>query len=156
MHALSRTVATMAWGTRRPETTSTYHGVLVPLDQAHRYSHSRKQGKTEYEEAPTVEDPDIEARLDSLASNSDDEDGLDAAKEESDNEAAGMLQMTAAEYTIEGLRNEMNQGQGGGPGGRWTTYESEFHAGPSEDGADVDSQIKVDKQSSTGHWHGEV
>lgn len=116
----------MAWGTRRPESTDDFIGVLVPLDEAHRYSHSRKQGKTEYEEANTIEDPDIEARLDSLARDSDDGDDLDAAKEESDNEAAGMLQMTAAEYTIEGLRTEMRKGHGGGPGGRWTSYESEF------------------------------
>lgn len=75
-------------------------------------------------------DEDIEARLSNAEreerGSSDEIDDLDAVKEEDDNEAQGMLQMNAAEYTIEGLRAETRKGQGGGPHGTWTSYESEL------------------------------
>lgn len=96
-----------------------YAGVLVPLEQAHHHSHSARQGRTEFEaseEARPIahdEEDDVEA-------------GKDAEDDDGDGgEEQGMLQMNAAEYTIEGLRKEMRKGRQG----KWTTYESEFACG---------------------------
>lgn len=85
----------------RVESVDDYIGVLVPLEEAHFFSASRRSGKTEFE-------------------TSHDEDG-DEPKT-GDSESQGMLQMQAAEYTIDGLRKEMREGRRG----EWTTYESEF------------------------------
>jgi hypothetical protein len=88
---------------RQPESVENYLGVLVPLEEAHHYSHSARTGRTEFEAA----DPE--------AGDDDDE-----AAKDVDNETQGMLHMRAAEYTIEGLRKETRQGRQGD----WTTYES--------------------------------
>lgn len=110
------------------ETVDSYLGVLVPLEKAHEYSHSAKEGKTEFEESDYVVDEDIEARLSAAdrhdRARTDEIDGLDDGKEYDGNEAQGMLQTDASEYTIEGLRAEMRKGQGGGPHGTWTSFES--------------------------------
>jgi hypothetical protein len=96
-----------------------YAGVLVPLEQAHHHSHSARQGRTEFE-ASEEERPIVH----------DEEDGVDASKDAEDDDGDGgeeqsMLQMNAAEYTIEGLRKEMRKGRQG----KWTTYESGFTHG---------------------------
>lgn len=88
---------------RQPESVENYLGVLVPLEEAHHYSHSARTGRTEFEAA----DPDA----------GDDD---DVGAKDDDNETQGMLHMRAAEYTIEGLRKETRQGRQGD----WTTYES--------------------------------
>lgn len=119
-----------AWGLgfRRLETVDSYLGVLVPLEKAHKYSHSAKAGMAEFEDSDYVVDEDIEARLSAAdrydRASTDEIDGLDDGKGNDENEAQGMLQMNAAEYTIEGLRAEMRKGQGGGPHGTWTSFES--------------------------------
>ncbi|KAH6690640.1 membrane transporter [Plectosphaerella plurivora] len=79
--------------TAPPMSTDGFHGVVVPLEEAHLHSHSRRVGRTEFEERPT---PD-----------GDDEDPMKDAEE-----SMGMLEMSAAEYTIEGLRKEMRRGRG--------------------------------------------
>jgi hypothetical protein len=80
--------------TAPPMSTDGYRGVVVPLEEAHLHSHSRRVGRTEFEERPTPEDGD-------------DEDPMKDAEE-----SMGMLEMSAAEYTIEGLRKEMRRGRG--------------------------------------------
>ncbi|KAI0019370.1 sugar transporter [Xylariomycetidae sp. FL0641] len=89
----------------RQESVHDYAGVLVPLEEAHLHSHSARTGRTEYEEVrgDDIDEPDEEA-----------------AKDADDHEATGMLQMSAAEYTIEGLRREVRKGE---PGKRWSEYE---------------------------------
>lgn len=101
-------------GRRRPESVDDYLGVLVPLEQAHLHSHSARIGRCEFEEGPGNED------------NDDDDDGDDGpptagTKARDSNEGTGMLEMLAAEYSIEGLRREVRKG-GKGP---WTEYERE-------------------------------
>lgn len=85
-----------------------YPGVLVPLDQAHLHSHSARTGHTEYEDV-------------SDDAESDGPDESESTKD-SDNEGTGMLLMSAAEYSIEGLRREVRRG---GKGRTWTDYECE-------------------------------
>lgn len=127
-------ITMLGWGTgSRRETVNDYLGVLVSLEQAHNYSHSSKKGRAQFDERDYVVDEDIEARLtdaeredgDARAS-TDEIDGLNSTKEEDSDEAQGMLKTHAGEYTIEGLRAEMRNGQGGGPHGTWTSYESEL------------------------------
>ncbi len=95
----------LSWrlGLGRRETVHDYVGVLIPLEEAHHHSHSARTGRTEFE------------------SRHDATDDVGHGKDE-DNEAHGMLEMDAAEYTIEGLRQETRQGRQG----QWTEYESEF------------------------------
>ncbi|KAF6827074.1 major facilitator superfamily transporter [Colletotrichum musicola] len=86
----------------QPESVDDYLGVVVPLEEAHLHSHSARIGRCEFEERPGREDED-----------EDDEDGKDQG------ESTGMLEMDAAEYTIEGLRKEVRRGGRG----QWTEYE---------------------------------
>lgn len=86
----------------RTESVHDYVGVLVSLEEAHLHSHSARTGKTEFEE----ETRDEEAE------------GLVAGDEEASKDgenggASGMLQMSAAEYTIEGLKREVRKGERG-------------------------------------------
>jgi len=96
-------------GLGRIESVDYYAGVLVPLEEAHLHSHSARTGKVEFE-----------ARNFAVG---DDEDEIEngSAKDE-DSEREGMLEMDAAEYTIEGLRKEMREGRRG----QWSEYESEW------------------------------
>ncbi|KAI8633697.1 sugar transporter [Xylariaceae sp. FL1651] len=97
----------------RRESVNDYIGVLVPLEEAHLHSHSARCGRTEFEET----------RNSSGGANADfddEETELGAAFKHGDNEDTGMLQMDAAEYTIEGLRRDVRRGE---PGRRWTEYE---------------------------------
>ncbi|GKT60632.1 sugar transporter [Colletotrichum tofieldiae] len=87
----------------RPESVNDYIGVVVPLEEAHLYSHSARTGKCEFEERPSQDGDDDAAE----------DDGKDQG------ETAGMLEMSAAEYTIEGLRKEVRRGGKG----QWTEYE---------------------------------
>ncbi|KAH8170597.1 major facilitator superfamily protein [Sarocladium implicatum] len=87
-------------GLGRIESVEHYEGVLVPLEQAHQHSYSARVGKAEFQ-APVAGDDDEEADKDV------------------DNETQGMLNMQAAEYTIEGLRKETRSGRQG----KWTEYE---------------------------------
>ena len=96
---------------RQPETVQSYVGVLIPLEQAHLHSHSARTGRTEFE---TLDEEDT-------FQVGDDDDETGSAKGE-DSERQGMLQMKAAEYTIEGLRKETRKGRRGD----WTVYESKF------------------------------
>ncbi|KAI1211782.1 MFS general substrate transporter [Annulohypoxylon truncatum] len=92
---------------RRQESVHDYIGVLVPLEEAHLHSHSARSGRSEFEEVRTSsDDPDDEA-----------ESGL---PKDGDSEHTGMLQMSAAEYTIEGLRREVRRGE---RRHQWTEYE---------------------------------
>ncbi|KAK5628796.1 hypothetical protein RRF57_004511 [Xylaria bambusicola] len=97
----------------RRESVHDYIGVLVPLEEAHLHSYSARCGKAEFEHDDGSEDAnavDLE----------DEETALGTAFKSSDNEGEGMLQMDAAEYTIEGLRRDVRKGE---PGRRWTKYE---------------------------------
>jgi hypothetical protein len=71
-------------------------------------------GRCEFEEAPREENDHGD----------DGENGVDcgAAAKDGESESRGMLEMSAAEYTIEGLRKETRRG-----GRRWTEYEREFN-----------------------------
>jgi hypothetical protein len=116
----------------RIESVHDYTGVLVPLEEAHLHSHSARSGRCEFEEAGDgsedgrgVGDDDETARL-----NDPDEAESDAGKD-SENEDTGMLQMDAAEYTIEGLRREVRKGERGRV---WTEYESEWFPSSSDGG----------------------
>lgn len=88
-----------------PQRPVDYSDVVIPLDQAHLHSHSARCGRTEYEEVPHGED---------------DEDKDEHPK--ADGEHTGMLEMSAAEYSVEGLRKEVRRGAGG----TRSEYESEF------------------------------
>ncbi|KAL8392014.1 hypothetical protein RB595_002282 [Gaeumannomyces hyphopodioides] len=102
-------------GAGRVETAADYAGVLIPLEDAHLYSHSARSGRTEYEEASVSDDggdgDDTERRGG----------GDDApATKQDEHEGTGMLQMRAAEYSIEGLRREVRRGE---KGTQWSAYE---------------------------------
>ena len=152
----------------RQESVHDYVGVLVPLERAHLYSYSSRGGKQEPQNEDAVLDDDIEARLNSVErrrSQDDDEDDLemDEQKEEEDNEAQGMLrprEKSDSEYSIENLKAEMRQGTGGGgPHGRWTTYESKACNMENARMAfytDDSSQIKTYEQGRSRYWHGFV
>lgn len=95
----------------RHESVHDYVGVLIPLEEAYLHSHSARSGKSEFEEARTSDDdPDFENESES---------GL---PKDSENENAGMLQMSAAEYTIEGLRREVRKSE---RPHQWSEYECE-------------------------------
>ncbi|KAF3021436.1 hypothetical protein E8E14_006188 [Neopestalotiopsis sp. 37M] len=98
----------------RTESVHDYAGVLVSLEEAHLHSHSARTGKCEFEEARD----DNEEESDRLV----DEEGAAKDGEHEDNEeGAGMLQMSAAEYTIEGLRRAVRKDEKGGQ--KATEYE---------------------------------
>ncbi|KAI1344778.1 MFS general substrate transporter [Xylariaceae sp. FL0016] len=107
MRLLSRSAR---FGFTRQESVHDYVGVLVPLEEAHLHSHSARTGRTEYEEAGRSSD-EVDLGLD--------EPEVDASKD-GENEGTGMLQMSVAEYTIDGLRREVRRGE---PGARWSEYE---------------------------------
>lgn len=94
-------------GSGHVESVEDYAGVLVPLEEAHLHSHSARTGRTEFE---------------THADGDDDQDETGSAKD-GDGETQGMLEMDAAEYTIEGLRKAMRQGRRG----KWSDYESELY-----------------------------
>ncbi len=100
----------LSWGNGGYESVHNYAGVLIPLEEAHLHSHSARIGRTEFEEIP-----DSAASADAFELES------EAAKD-MDNESTGMLQMSAAEYTMDGLRRETRRG--GGRAGH-TEYECE-------------------------------
>ncbi|KAI0913863.1 sugar transporter [Ustulina deusta] len=102
----------------RRESVHDYSGVLVPLEEAHLHSYSARCGKAEFEhDRRGSADAHADADLDD---NEDEEAALATAFKNSDHEGEGMLQMDAAEYTIEGLRRDARKGE---PGRRWTEYE---------------------------------
>lgn len=102
-------------------TPADFSSVVIPLEQAHLHSHSARCGRAEYEELPDQdhgEDDD----------DADDEDdhkvrggGGGREGEGEGDEGTGMLPMSAAEYSIEGLRQEVRRGGGG----TRSEYESE-------------------------------
>lgn len=87
-------------GFGRTESVDDYLGVLIPLEDAHLYSHATRSEKS--------------AQRGAL-----DEDEMGPVKD-GDNERQGMLELSETEYTIENLRREMRRGAG-----EWTDYESE-------------------------------
>ncbi|TGJ82113.1 hypothetical protein E0Z10_g6656 [Xylaria hypoxylon] len=102
----------------RQESVNDYIGVLVPLEEAHLHSYSARCGQAEFEEDQQGSG-NAHANT-NLDYNEDEETALGAAFKSSDNEGEAMLQMDAAEYTIEGLRQAVRKGE---PGRRWTEYE---------------------------------
>ena len=99
---------------RRQESVHDYIGVLVPLEEAHLHSHSARSGRSEFEEVRTSSDDGV------VDDEAEAETGL---PKDGDSENTGMLQMSAAEYTIEGLRREVRRGE---RRHQWTEYECEF------------------------------
>lgn len=99
------------WTGRRTTSVDDYPGVLVSLDEAHLHSHThglrRRPGYDDSSE------DDI-----ALEEGTGDGDGVKAPGED---EATAMLDMSAPEYSIEGLRREVRSGA---KGERWTAYES--------------------------------
>ncbi|KAK9417946.1 putative Major facilitator superfamily (MFS) profile domain-containing protein [Seiridium unicorne] len=85
----------------RTESVHDYVGVLVPLEEAHLHSHSARTGKCEFEEP---RDEESEGLVNDEEADKDGDHG----------EGTGMLQMSAAEYTIEGLKREVRKGERGG------------------------------------------
>lgn len=114
---------------RKPEHVDDYTGVLIPLDQAHLHSHSARCGRTEYEEVPGEDDDDEEENA-----GFDPKDGVGGERggrgrgrqgvggDGNEGEDTGMLEMSAAEYSIEGLRKQVRKGAGG----TRSVYESRF------------------------------
>ncbi|KGQ06809.1 putative MFS-type transporter PB1E7.08c [Beauveria bassiana D1-5] len=100
----------ISWGLGlgRVESVDYYAGVLVPLDEAHLHSHSARTGRVEFE-----------ARDFELDDDDDGQDETGAAKDRGDEEREGMLEMDAAEYSIDGLRKAMRDGRRG----QWSEYE---------------------------------
>lgn len=94
----------LIWRGFRTESVHDYVGVLIPLDEAHLHSHSARCGRTEFEDAADDAESDLG------------EGGKDR-----DDEGAGMLEMSAAEYSIEGLKREVRKGE---RGKRSSEYES--------------------------------
>ena len=96
----------LSWhlGLGRHESVDDYTGVLIPLSQAHLYSHSTRTGRGH-----------IRSRADD-----DEENDVESAKD-GDAEGEEMLQPQSGEYSIESLRREVRQG-----GSNWTEYESEL------------------------------
>lgn len=127
-----------------------YSNVLVPLEEAHDYSHAARTGRrSEYEAPPGEEesnglvdgnngdDEDVESgsRTDldngERRKNTGGASRADDDEDEDDNEASaasGMLPMRACEYSIEGLRREVRKRPEGSKEGRqrWTDYECMF------------------------------
>lgn len=142
-----------SWSFNRQESVHNYSGILVPLEEAHLHSHSARAGKSEFEESPGEDaDEDAEAY-----------DGLEAdAVKDQENESTGMLQMSAAEYTIDGLRREVRKG--GGRAGhseyecKRPLHEPNITLGLNEPHAERTrrSKIQAHKQGHTGHWDGSV
>nr|CBV37364.1 hexose transporter [Colletotrichum graminicola] len=97
----------------RTESVDDYVGVVVPLVEAHLHSHSARTGKCEFEERPSQDDDGNGDGDDDNGDDGDDDDVKDQT------ESTGMLEMSAAEYTIEGLRKEVRRGGKG----QWTEYE---------------------------------
>lgn len=96
----------LRWRGSRTESVDDYTGVLIPLDQAHLHSHSARCGRMEYEE---------------ILDDDDEEDDFSKHQAGNEQEETGMLEMNAAEYSIEGLRREVRKG-----GGRMrSVYESQ-------------------------------
>ncbi|KAI1418679.1 MFS general substrate transporter [Hypoxylon sp. FL1857] len=93
---------------RRQESVHDYVGVLIPLEEAHLHSHSARSGRSEFEEARTSSDDPVS------------DDPESGPPKDGDNENTGMLQMSAAEYTIEGLRREVRRGE---RRRQWSEYE---------------------------------
>ncbi|KAI1808110.1 MFS general substrate transporter [Daldinia bambusicola] len=98
---------------RRPESVHDYVGVLVPLEEAHLHSHSARCGRSEFEELGSDDGVGVGEQSEAEA-------GERPPKNDDDNEHTGMLQMSAAEYTIEGLRREVREGQ---RRHHWSEYE---------------------------------
>jgi hypothetical protein len=96
----------LIWPGWRTESVDNYSGVLVPLEEAHLHSYSARCGRTEYEEVPDEAEDDDD----------------DAAKD-TDDEVTGMLEMSACEYSIEGLRKEVRRGE---KERKWTDYECKY------------------------------
>lgn len=100
----------LRWRGLRTEVVDSYAGVLIPLDQAHLHSHSARCGRAEYEGLPEDDEEERDGFL------------KDRAGDDDDDEERGMLEMTAAEYSIEGLRREVRKGEHGAR----SDYESQF------------------------------
>ncbi|KAI1439267.1 sugar transporter [Xylaria sp. CBS 124048] len=112
----------------RQESVDDYVGVLIPLEEAHLHSHSARSGKVEFGGHRHGSDGHDARNADAGLDDDDDDDNEDeesalggtAHKNVDNEEGIGMLQMDAAEYTIEGLRRDARAGE---PGRRWTEYE---------------------------------
>lgn len=101
----------------RHSTPGDYSSVVIPLDQAHLHSHSARCGRTEFEEHGLgSDDDDDDPKI--VGEN----DGVHDGDGNENDEGAGMLPMSAAEYSIEGLRKEVRRGGGG----LRSEYESEW------------------------------
>ncbi|ERT03087.1 uncharacterized protein SPSK_08667 [Sporothrix schenckii 1099-18] len=134
------------FGSYRTVSVHDYANVLVPLEEAHDYSHAARTGRRSEYEAPPGEDDshgvDDEDEDVESGSRTDLDNGerrkhtgksrrvgpADDEEDEDDNEASaasGMLPMRACEYSIEGLRREVRKSPDGSKEGprRWTDYE---------------------------------
>ncbi|KAI0420668.1 sugar transporter [Xylaria grammica] len=101
----------------RRESVNDYVGVLVPLEEAHLHSYSARRRKADAEDQHGSGDADANADPDH---NEDEEAALGATFKSSNNEGDAMLQVDAPEYSIDGLRQAVREGE---PGRRWTEYE---------------------------------
>lgn len=118
------------FGGGRAETADDYAGVLIPLEEAHLYSHSARSGRTEYEELSGDDGGDggdgVGAQQQQQrrrgAGGGENCGGSGGNGKRDEHEGTGMLQMCAAEYSIEGLRREVRRGE---KGRQWSAYESE-------------------------------
>ncbi|KAK3377844.1 major facilitator superfamily domain-containing protein [Podospora didyma] len=103
------------WSGRRAESVDDYAGVLIELEEAHLHSHKHRSGRrTELNEFLVDDDDDDYG-------DSNHHGGGRGKIGGDDDEVTGMLDMSVAEYSIEGLRKEVRQGAGKGE--TWTAYE---------------------------------
>ena len=104
------------WTGRRATSIDDYAGVLVSLDEAHLHSYTHAHGPRRRPGYDDSSEDDI-----ALEEGAGDGDGVKVTGED---EATAMLDMTAPEYSIEGLRREVRSG--GAKGEKWTAYESKL------------------------------
>jgi len=87
---------------RAIESVTNYSGVLIQLDEAHLHSHTYRSGQ---------EDEDASDDTPSTPT---------TTTKDGDDEGTSMLELSVAEYSIEGLRKEVRRG---GKGEKFTAYE---------------------------------
>ncbi|OAA68506.1 sugar transporter [Niveomyces insectorum RCEF 264] len=125
-----------------PASVTDYDGVLVSLEEAHLYSHAARMGRrSEYEhvagdededeevvdavaEPPAEEDEDVENGERRKSGPLTAENGTDDDDDEDASAATAVLPMRACEYSIEGLRRAVRQGDSKDGRRSWTDYES--------------------------------
>jgi hypothetical protein len=113
-------ITSWRWRGRPTSSSASYTtaAVLIPLDQAHLHGYLARHGKAEYEELSDGDDGKLDGADGGEGRAENHENGEDEGEDEQqdemidDDEALEMLQMSAAEYSIDGLRKAARRGRG--------------------------------------------